>query len=64
MWAELMEVPNRYIAETWQELLHAEGVAVRLIVPPERAAEGDLAPRKLLVPDSKTHVAREVLRKI
>ncbi len=64
MWAEFMEVPNRYIAETWQELLHAEGVAVRLVVPPERATEGDFAPRKLLVPDSKTHVAREILRKI
>ena len=40
MWAELMEVPNRYIAETWQELLHAEGVAVRLIVPPETRGRG------------------------
>ena len=64
MWAEFMQLPNRYIAETWRELLHAEGVAVRLVVPDDRAAEGDLAPRTLLVPDSKTHVAREILRKI
>ena len=59
-----MEVPNRYIAETWRELLNAEGVAVRLIVPPEHADDGDFAPRLLFVPDSKTHVAREILRKI
>ena len=64
MWAELMRVPNRYVAETWQDLLHAEGVAVRLVVTPDRAADGDLAPRILYVPDSKTHVAQEILRKI
>ncbi len=64
MWAELMQVPNRYIAETWRDLLHAEGIAVRLIVFPERAADGDFAPRRLYVPDSKTHVAHEILRKI
>jgi hypothetical protein len=64
MWAELMEVPNRYVAETWRELFHAEGIAIRLIVPPEHAQAGDFAPRKILVPDSKTHVAREIMRKI
>lgn len=64
MWAEFMQLPNRYLAETWRDLLHAEGIAVRLIVPPDRADEGDFAPRTLFVPDSKTHVAREILRKI
>ena len=64
MWAELMDLPNRYLAETWRELLHAEGIAVRLVVAPDRAEEGDFAPRNLYVPDSKTHVAREILRKI
>ena len=64
MWAEFLYLPNRYAAETWRELLHAEGVAVRLLVDPRRGAEGDLAPHTLLVPDSKTHVAREILRKV
>ena len=59
-----MQLPNRYVAETWRDLLHAEGVAVRLVVSEDRAAEGDLAPRTLYVPDSMTHVAREILRKI
>ncbi len=66
MWAELMEVPNRYVAETWRELFHAEGIATRLIVavPSADAVAGDLTPRKIFVPDSKTHVAREVMRKV
>ncbi len=64
MWAEFLRAPNRYIAETWRELLFAEGVSVRLIPDPERAAEGDFAPVLLYVPDSKTHVAREILRKV
>ena len=64
MWAEFMRAPNRYVADTWKELLLAEGIAVRLIVPPEREHEGDFAPCLLFVPDSKTHVAREILRKV
>jgi len=64
MWAEFLHAPNRYIAETWRELLFAEGVAVRLVTDPARAAEGDFAPVLLYVPDSKTHVAREILRKV
>lgn len=64
MWAEFLRAPNRYIAETWRELLFAEGVSVRLVTEPERTEEGDFAPVLLYVPDSKTHVAREILRKV
>ncbi|MCZ6545602.1 MAG: hypothetical protein O6913_07855 [Chloroflexi bacterium] len=64
MWAEFVRAPNRYIAETWKELLHSEGIAVRLVAPPDRQGEGDFGPCLLYVPDSKTHVAREILRKV
>lgn len=64
MWSELMRLPNRYAAETWRELLFAEGVAVQLVPEPGREDEGELAPTLLYVPDSKTHVAREILRKV
>jgi hypothetical protein len=57
-----MEVKNVYLAEAWQELFNAEAVAVR-IVPPLGIGP-DLAPREIWVPDSKTHVAREIMRKI
>ena len=64
MWAPLMTVPNRYVAETLRELLFAEGVSVRFVIDPDRKSEGDFAPVMLYVPDSKTHVAREILGKV
>ena len=64
MWAPLMTVPNRYVAETLRELLFAEGVSVRFVIEPDRKDEGDFAPVILMVPDSKTHVAREILGKV
>ncbi|MCY3697830.1 MAG: hypothetical protein F4066_12130 [Chloroflexi bacterium] len=64
MWAPLMTVPNRYVAETLRELLFAEGVSVRFVIEPDRKHEGDFAPVILMVPDSKTHVAREILGKV
>jgi len=64
VWTELFEARNRFTAELWKELFDAEAVATRLIVVGDPAAAGDLTPRKVFVPDSKTHVAREIMRKI
>lgn len=64
MWTELFQVNNRYIAELWKELFDAEGVASQIVVVGDRRSAGDLTPRKIYVPDSKTHVANEILRKI
>ncbi len=64
MWTELLEAKNRYIAELWKELFDAEGVATRVMVVGNPADATDLTPRKIYVPDSKTHVAEEIIRKI
>jgi len=64
MWSELFQVKNRYIAELWRELFNAEGVATRVVVAGDPAEASDMTPRRIFVPDSKTHVAREILRKI
>lgn len=64
MWTELLLARNRFIAELWKELFDAEGVATRVVVVGDHAFASDLTPRKIFVPDSKTHVAREILRKI
>ncbi len=64
MWTELFEVKNRYAAELWKELFDAEGVATRVVIVGDPALAGDMTPRKIYVPDSKTHVAEEILRKI
>jgi len=64
MWSPLFEVKNRYIAEVWRELFNTEGVATRIIVRGDLRTAGDLTPRQIWVPDSKTHVALEIMRKI
>jgi hypothetical protein len=63
MWAKFMEVKSGYAAQIWKEFLNQEGVAVRVLPPLDRDAPM-MAPRELWVPDSKTHVAAELLRKI
>jgi len=58
-----MDVQNGYAAQMWLEFFQAEGVAVRVIPPLEIDAPMK-QPRELWVPDSKTHVAEELMRKI
>jgi hypothetical protein len=63
MWTKFMNVKSGYAAEVWKELFDAEGVSNR-IVPPLNAGAPMADPREIWVPDSKTHVAAEILRKI
>jgi len=58
-----MVVDNGYLAKVLKDLYDAEGVACRL-VPPLTAAYSYSEPREIWVPDSKTHVAAEILRKV
>ena len=63
MWAKLMTVKNGYVARVWKDLYDAEGVACR-VDPPLTDAFSLREPRDIWVPDSKTHVAVEIMRKI
>ncbi len=58
-----MDVKNGYAAEVWKELFDAEGISNQ-IVPPLQSDVAMSEPREIWVPDSKTHVAAEILRKI
>jgi len=58
-----MTVRNGHAARIWKALYDAEGVACR-VVPPIDGAHSMLAPREIWVPDSKTHVAVEIMRKV
>jgi hypothetical protein len=58
-----MTVRNGYTAKVWKDLFDAEGVAMR-VVPPLSSAHSLSEPREIWVPDSKTHVAAEILRKV
>ena len=62
MWAKLLTVKNGYVARVWKDLYDAEGVAVRVIPP--LAGHSLTEPREIWVPDSKTHVAVEIMRKV
>ena len=63
MWHRLMTVKNGYTARVFKDLFDAEGVACRLV--PALTDEHSLGePREIWVPDSKTHVAAEILRKV
>jgi hypothetical protein len=63
VWSKLMTVENGYVARIWKELYDAEGVACR-VDPPLTAAHAPEEPRDIWVPDSKTHVAVEIMRKV
>ncbi len=63
MWSKFMDVKSGYTAQIWLEFFQAEGVALRIVPPLETDAPMNEA-RELWVPDSKTHVAAELLRKI
>jgi hypothetical protein len=63
MWSKFMEVKSGYTAQLLREFFHHEGVSVR-VIPPLNGETSMNAPRELWVPDSKTHVAAELLRKI
>ncbi len=58
-----MTVKNGYVARIWKELYDSEGVALQ-VVPSLTNAHSLNEPRELWVPDSKTHVAAEIMRKI
>jgi hypothetical protein len=64
MWTQLLVAKNRFIAELWKELFDAEGVATRVVISGNPNDATDLTPRVIWVPDSKTHVAEEIIRKI
>ena len=63
MWSRLMTVKNGHVARIWKELYDSEGVACR-VVPPLTGANSLDEPREIWVPDSKTHVAVEIMRKV
>jgi len=58
-----MTVENGHIARVWKDLYDAEGVAVQIVPPLSGAHSLDQA-REIWVPDSKTHVAVEIMRKV
>jgi hypothetical protein len=63
MWSKFMETRTLFGAQTWKKLLNFEAIAVQ-IRPVNPADDNPLSPHEIWIPDSKAHVAREVLRKV
>jgi len=57
-----MTVKNGHVARIWKSLYDSEGVSCR-VVPPLAGSHSMDEPREIWVPDSKTHVAAEIMRK-
>ena len=52
------------LAEMWKELFEGEGIPTRVLPDPESPRAGETAIYRVLVPENKTHVVDEILRKI
>ena len=58
MWIEIKRENSLTAAKRWKELIEGEGVPARLL-PPKGEEEGTY---RVLVPQDKEHVVKEVLR--
>ncbi|MFB0900619.1 MAG: hypothetical protein QMB22_01245 [Dehalococcoidia bacterium] len=62
MWKESFLVKNGYEACIWKELLNQEAISVRVVPPLE--INSMLNHCSIWVPDSKTHLIKEIRNKI
>jgi hypothetical protein len=64
MWVEIKQAQNLMIAEMWKELFEGEGIPTRIMPAAGEPMGQELASYRVLVPEDKTHVIEEVLRKL
>ena len=64
MWIDYKKVNNLTTAETWKNLLEAEGLP-RKIIPENGLLDwSEKSKFRILVPKGREHVADEIIRKI
>ncbi|MEE8173701.1 MAG: hypothetical protein V3T71_00100 [Dehalococcoidia bacterium] len=64
MWVQIKSASNLMIAEMWKEFFEGEGIPARVLPAPDKPGVGERASYRILVPEEKDHVVREVLRKV
>jgi hypothetical protein len=62
MWTEIKIAPNLMIAEMWKDLFEGEGIPTRILS--ENLEMGQKATYRVLVPDLKSHLIEDILRKV
>tara|TARA_Y100000817_G_scaffold203903_2_gene159776 strand:- start:4246 stop:4440 length:195 start_codon:yes stop_codon:yes gene_type:complete len=64
MWIDYKKVNNLTIAETWKNLLEAEGLPTKIIPEQGLLEWSEKSKFRVLVPKGREHVADEIIRKI
>ncbi|MDD5337937.1 MAG: hypothetical protein PHG35_00780 [Dehalococcoidales bacterium] len=64
MWVEVKKAKTLVIAEAWKECFEGEGIPTRVM--PQKGLPGKQAtgPYKVMVPQDKEHVIKDILRKL
>ncbi|MBL40229.1 MAG: hypothetical protein CL761_02755 [Chloroflexi bacterium] len=64
MWIDYKKVNNLTTAETWKNLLEAEGLPTKIIPEQGLLEWSEKSKFRVLVPKGREHVADEIIRKI
>ena len=64
MWVEIKKAPNLMMAEMWREFFEGEGVPTRIMPESGLPVGQEETVYRILVPEDKQHVTKEVLRKL
>ena len=64
MWVEIKKAPNLMLAEMWKELFEGEGIPSRIMPESGLPIGQEAAAYRILVPQDKEHIVREVLKKL
>ena len=64
MWVEIKKAPNLMMAEMWKEYFEGEGVPTRIMPESGLPMGQEETVYRILVPEDKQHVTKEVLRKL
>ena len=64
MWVEAKRAQSLMTAEMWKELFEGEGIPTRILPASGEPMGQELATYRILVPQDKEHVIKEVLRKL
>lgn len=64
MWVEVKKAQSLMLAEMWKELFEGEGIPTHILPTSGNPRGQESATYRILVPEDKTHVIEEVLRKL
>ena len=64
MWIDYKKVDNLSIAETYKNLLEAEGLPTKIMPEDGLLSWSELSKCRVLVPNGREHVADEIIRKV